>query len=50
MKNIFEKIKVVPGIVGKFILKYSKYFFPGFALIITAAIVVIALNYKNAME
>ncbi len=50
MKNIFGKIKVIPGIVGKFILKYSKYFFPGFALIITAAIVVIALNYKNAME
>ncbi len=33
--------------VGKFILKYSKYFFPAFALIVAAAVVFIALKYKQ---
>ena len=50
MKNVLLKIKNLPGIIGKFILRYSKYFFPGFALIITAVIVVLALNHRQRAE
>ena len=36
--------------VGKFILKYSKYFFPGFALIVAAVIVFVAMKYRAKEE
>ncbi len=47
MKKVLDTIKKLPGIAGRFILKYSKYFFPGFALIIAAIVVVVALDQKQ---
>ncbi len=47
MKAIFAKLKDFPGKAGKFILKYSKYFFPAIALVVAAVIVLIALDQRQ---
>ncbi|MBR1861445.1 MAG: SH3 domain-containing protein [Lachnospiraceae bacterium] len=51
MSKISDNIKAFPKKAGQFILKYSKYFFPGFALIIAAVIVVVSLDqHRKAQE
>ncbi len=45
--NRLDMLKKIPGIVWKFVLRYSKYLFPGIALIITALAVIISLDQRQ---
>ena len=49
MIKILKNIREFFHNVFTFVLKYGKYFFPGFALILAAGVVIIALNVRQEM-
>ena len=50
MNNLVERIKEFFKVAINFILKYGKYFYPGFALVLAAITVVVGLNVKKLRD